>query len=250
MNETSTNIKARLKFYKTGQMRFVGHLDLMRFFQKAIRRAGLPIAYSAGFHPHQILSFALPLGIGITSEGEYLDMELSEMIDPSPAIRLLNEQMAEGVGIVSFHYLPDNAKKAMSLVEAARYFIVVDGLDSAAACCDICNYFEVSDELIITKKTKKGTRQLDLKPLVHELSRCADKKDYPGTVKGIAKTSACFYTTLSSGSVDNIKPELLFSHLLQSVGVEEDKINLGIHRMELYTKEKNGNLVSLEIARG
>ena len=58
-------MKTRIKFSKEGNLRFVGHLDMMRYFQKANRRAELPVAYSEGFHPHQIMSFAAPLGMGL-----------------------------------------------------------------------------------------------------------------------------------------------------------------------------------------
>ena len=70
-------MRVRIRFEKTGIMRYVGHLDLMRFFQKAVKRSGLPIRYSEGFNPHQIMSFASPLGVGITSDGEYMDLTLS-----------------------------------------------------------------------------------------------------------------------------------------------------------------------------
>ena len=58
-------MKIRIKFRKTGNMKFIGHLDVMRYFQKAIRRADVEICYSGGFSPHQIMSFAAPLGVGI-----------------------------------------------------------------------------------------------------------------------------------------------------------------------------------------
>ena len=64
-------MKVRIKFAKTGHMKFVGHLDTMRYFQKAVRRAGLPIAFSGGYSPHMIMSFAAPLGVGTTSLGEF-----------------------------------------------------------------------------------------------------------------------------------------------------------------------------------
>ena len=63
----------RIKFSKFGAMKFIGHLDVMRYFQKAIRRAELDVCYSNGFHPHQVMSFAAPLGVGLTSDGEYVD---------------------------------------------------------------------------------------------------------------------------------------------------------------------------------
>ena len=74
-------MKARIKFAKYGVIRFIGHLDLMRYFQKAMRRASIDIAYSEGYNPHQIMSFASPLGLGITSDGEYLDISLNSDIE-------------------------------------------------------------------------------------------------------------------------------------------------------------------------
>ena len=61
-------MKARIKFRKYGSLRFIGHLDVMRFFQKVMRRADIPIAFSGGYSPHMIMSFANPLGIGLTSD--------------------------------------------------------------------------------------------------------------------------------------------------------------------------------------
>ena len=69
-------MKIRIKFSKQGAMKFIGHLDTMRYFQKAMRRADVDIRYSEGFSPHQIMSFAAPLGVGLTGSGEYLDIEV------------------------------------------------------------------------------------------------------------------------------------------------------------------------------
>ena len=67
-------MKIRVKFKKWGCMKFIGHLDMMRYFQKAVRRADIDIRYSEGYSAHQIMSFAAPLGVGITSDGEYFDI--------------------------------------------------------------------------------------------------------------------------------------------------------------------------------
>ena len=69
-------MKVRIKFSKYGPVRFLGHLDVMRYFQKALRRADIDVAYSGGFSPHQIMSFAAPLSVGHTSSGEYFDIEI------------------------------------------------------------------------------------------------------------------------------------------------------------------------------
>ena len=77
-------MKIRIKFKKHGTMKFIGHLDVMRYFQKAIRRSGVDICYSGGFSPHQVMSFAAPLGVGITSNGEYVDIEVLGQRIPGP----------------------------------------------------------------------------------------------------------------------------------------------------------------------
>ena len=82
--------KLRLKFSKNGPIKFIGHLDLMRYFQKAIRRADIDIKYSEGFSPHQVLSFAQPLSVGATSDGEYLDMTVNSMVSAQDIMDRLN----------------------------------------------------------------------------------------------------------------------------------------------------------------
>ena len=81
-------MKIRIKFRKYGTMKFIGHLDVMRYFQKAIRRADVDVCYSGGFSPHQIMSFAAPLGVGITSRGEYVATSMSTysplLVIPTP----------------------------------------------------------------------------------------------------------------------------------------------------------------------
>lgn len=118
-------MKVRIKFAKEGMMKFIGHLDIMRYFQKAIRRAELPIAYSEGFSPHMILSFAAPLGVGITSLGEYFDMELTREMPTEEIRRRLDQEMVEGMRVLSARRVPDGkTSKAMSLVAAADYRIL------------------------------------------------------------------------------------------------------------------------------
>ena len=114
-------MKVRIKFAKYGVMKFIGHLDTMRFFQKAIRRAGVDVKYSEGFSPHQIMSFAAPLGVGMESYGEYMDIEVLSMPSAEQMKHDLNQVMVEGVEILSVTPLPDRAKNAMASVAAASY---------------------------------------------------------------------------------------------------------------------------------
>ena len=121
-------MKVRIKFAKYSVVKFIGHLDVMRYFQKAIRRAQIDIAYSAGFNPHQIMSFAAPLGVGLTSDGEYVDIEVNSMNSKEELMTALNAQMNEGFAVTGIEVLRDqlpNQKKetAMAQVAAADYLI-------------------------------------------------------------------------------------------------------------------------------
>ena len=90
-------MKVRIKFAKQGVMKFIGHLDIMRYFQKALRRADIDIKFSEGMSPHMIMSFAAPLGVGLTSDGEYVDIELRTPISTAEAVSRLNAVMVEGM---------------------------------------------------------------------------------------------------------------------------------------------------------
>ena len=113
-------MKVRVKFAKQGAMKFIGHLDIMRYFQKAIRRADIDV-YSEGFSPHMIMSFTAPLGIGVTSTAEYFDMEIQTSIPSKEAIRRLNDTMAEGMKVLSFRQIPDGKPRTHGSCMAADY---------------------------------------------------------------------------------------------------------------------------------
>ena len=119
-------MKIRIKFAKTGALVYIGHLDVMRYFQKLFRRAGIPIAYSEGFSPHQILSFSHPLPLGMESEGEYADIEITEPIKSEEAIKLLKAESIPEIEILSFNELPEKSENAMASVKAAKYLVKLD----------------------------------------------------------------------------------------------------------------------------
>lgn len=222
-------MKARIKFSKTGSMKYVGHLDIMRYFQKAIRRSGLPIRYSEGFNPHQIMSFAAPLGVGITSEGEYLDIELKDAVPGREALSRLQATMVEGMEIKQFKYLPEKTPNAMSSLAAASYILSYKHPEqfsySLSELLDAKKrFFDDADEILIVKKTKKGERELDLKPLVFSFFIVEKQGDIR------------FELLVSTGSVDNIKPELVLYHFFAYLGQTVDEQSFFIHRVDMLTK--------------
>lgn len=146
-------MKVRIKYTKSGSMKFIGHLDVMRYFQKAVKRAGLDIAYSQGFSPHQLMSFAAPLALGVTSEGEYFEAEFNTLVTSEEFVRRFNEQMVEGMRVNDVVLLPEGAKKAMSIVCASDYIVTIcNGNDDAS---------EMKKKQIITGSSNIITKRCD-----------------------------------------------------------------------------------------
>lgn len=206
-------------------MKFIGHLDIMRYFQKAMRRANIPIAFSQGYSPHMIMSFANPLGVGLTSDGEYFDIELKESIDSDSAVKQLNEVMVDGMEIVSFVQLPEDQKTGMSIVAAADYFVVAKYTELSDELKEALIRFINEEHVVITKKTKKSEREVDIRPLIYKISLEGDK----------------IFMQVATGSVENLKPELVMDALLEYAGMEKGSIQFAYHRIEVYAESKDSN---------
>ncbi len=224
-------LKLRIKYTKTGVLRFIGHLDIMRLFQKAIRRAKLDVAYSKGFSPHQIISFAAPMPLGMTSEGEYFDGDFVSVTSTQDMMDRLNATMPEGVKVLDIVQLEEGAKPSMSVVTASDYYIYKNDEcenDYLYKLMKALEGFIAQDSIEILKKTKTKEEISDIKPGIYKL----EKKD-----EGI-------YMLLASGSVLNLKPELVVEALCKYLGLDYNRYDYMVHRLETYMGEKD-NLKSL-----
>lgn len=223
-------MKLRLKFSKFGRVKFIGHLDVMRYFQKAIRRAKIDIEYSTGFSPHQIMAFAAPLGVGIESEGEYFDIQVKTVTSSEDIKRSLNEQMAEGFVIKDVVLLPDNAPNAMASVAAAAYKVNFrEGRGPHFDILEAVNRFKNADAVNIIKQTKKSEIEIDIKPSVYELECKEDG----------------LYMLVDASSAGNIKPELVL-RALYAYYDEEIVLNAYIvTRIETYGLDSDKKLIPL-----
>ncbi len=238
-------MRARIRFAKTGNMKYVGHLDLMRFFQRAMRRADIPIRYSEGFSPHQIMSFAAPLGIGLESTGEYVDITLDDtLLGDTEAIRSdekrrtgledeylrrLSEVMCPGVEVMRLRFIPDESGKAMSCVASAGYR--VEFAEEPRRRCKpesemedtrvdirkaVRGFMDRSSVVMSTIVKKSGVQKdRDIRPLVYEMTADESSIDMH----------------ISQGSVENLKPELV----LEAMGI--DAHGARIIRTEMYDHE-------------
>ena len=225
-------MKIRIKFRKFGNVRFIGHLDVQRFFQKAVRRAGIDVAYTAGFSPHQIMSFASPLGVGLESNGEYMDMEVHTFMGSAETVKRLNEVSAEGIEILSAKVLPDTAGNAMASVAAAAYTVRFreDREPSFDWRKNLRSFYE-KDSILFTKVNKKNKKgkspdqstglalEIDLKQGIYELSLQDD---------GI-------FMLLDASSAGNIKPGMVLEAYLAEHGETLKENALLITREDTYT---------------
>ena len=220
-------MKVRVKFRKYGPVRFIGHLDVMRFFQKAIRRAGLDIAYSAGYSPHQIMSFAAPLGVGLESNGEYMDIELNTVTTSQDMIQRLNDASVYGIEIISIKELPEGAGNAMASVAAASYTIRFrEGREPEIDYPTLFPAFCQKESILIQKETKKNTLEIDLKPGIFDFKVNDDKS---------------IYLMVDASSSGNIKPSQILEAFAAEHGVTLVENAYTVTREDTYTNVARKN---------
>lgn len=258
-------MKVRIKFSKAGSMKFIGHLDVMRYFQKAIRRSGLDVAYSQGFNPHQLISFAAPLGVGLTSDGEYMDVQMNRSYSSKEALERLNASMNREIQVTSYVELEEGSKNAMSIVAAADYCISVkDGYPFLEQYEQKFDAFLTQKEIMILKKTKKSEKEMNVKPYIYQVAYTEkDFEEKTGskvhhTVADTYENGRKIYMQITTGSVVNIKPDVIMEAFCKYAGITYDPFAYQIHRREVYadlnadTKanaeeySKNRKLVTLE----
>lgn len=215
-------MKLRVKFRKFGAVRYIGHLDVMRFFQKAIRRAGIDVRYTEGFSPHQVMTFAAPLGVGLESNGEYMDIEVLSMESTAWVKDALNHASVPGIEVIDVKLLPDSAGNAMASVYSAEYTVRFrEGRRPDVDFEQVLDAFLRREEILITKVTKKGTRTVNLKPGIYMIDWNSQKEE--------------FHMILDASSAGNIKPIQVIEAMIAPYGRQLAENALQITREEVYT---------------
>ena len=168
MSGESNNTGSRVVMYcraritKDEPLRYISHLDYVSLMQRAIRRAKIPAAYSEGFNPHMKLSFASALSVGVTSDAEYMDLELSKPMDADELIERLRPALPEGVRLLSLRVLKGKPKALMSLVDEAAYEITVPLCGDLSSAQEAIGAFNALQECMVLRKTPKKTREIDI----------------------------------------------------------------------------------------
>ena len=233
-------MKIRFKFRKQGDLRFIGHLDVMRYFQKVFRRAELDMAFTGGYSPHIIMTFASPLGLGLTSDGEYMDAEFETCPGKEELIARMNAVCVPDLTVTDACLLPEKSKNAMASLAEADYTVRFRNkeTDGRAFFERLGNWLR-KEEILIERKTKKNTRSIDIRPMI----------------KAFSVTEDAVSLRLSQGSENNLKPETILevflrgnegalpdsaalSKPMEEIGETDIRILFAINRDELYTTEE------------
>lgn len=216
-------MRVRIKFSKHSPMQYIGHLDTMRFFQKVIRRAGIPASFSEGFSPHILMSFASPLGVGKTSDGEYFDLDMAVRMSCREIACRLQEQMTPGFRIRAVSEIEEKKKNnGMRMIAAASYLVYAK--EPVPVSEERVRVFLNRDTLPVLRKTKTREEITDIRPWIFSL----------------APENEGLFMLLSAGSVHNLKPELVFSAYASEQETDPGDLHLYVHRTELYAAPEDG----------
>ena len=226
LEEVSALNKYRLKFEKRDKMIYIGHLDLLTFFQRAVKRARLPIAYSNGFNPHQQMSFACPLSLGQYGYGEYVDIELKEEMRQDEIMQSLNSTMNKGLVISDVRRLSEGEKTGAAIVTAADYRVTlgikIDNIDS------VISELMSSDTMEIERTSKRKTKLVNIRPNIYTLT--ADNSG----------DKTVLNMRIATGSANNLKADLVCEYICKYCGIEFEPYSLIIERLALLKDGENG----------
>ncbi|WP_353894313.1 TIGR03936 family radical SAM-associated protein [Proteinivorax hydrogeniformans] len=195
-----------LKYSKGEAIRFISHLDILRAFERSFRRGNIPVEYTQGFNKRPRLSFATPLSLGVTSDGEYVEIALAEDLSEKELADSLNDVLPEGLKINGAKKLSKKMPTLGSLVQAARFEVFTQ---SEISSLNVTTFLDKKD-VIITRTSKRKTRDINIRPLVFEIKQKS---------KGLS-------FLIAQGSEQNLRP----SELLTSL----DVTNYQLHKNETY----------------
>ena len=219
-------MRAMIRFGKQPRLRFISHLDLQRFFQRALNRTGLPIAWTQGFNPHPILSFGSALALGWTSEYEILDVKLSAPMGRRRTENAMRAALPVDLPVLEVRMVDDRHPAPMAMVRASDYEITLSG-ETAAATLAAAEEFLRRDSVMAVRKTKSGEREVDIRPMALLLEREGD----------------VLSARLMLTEKDTLKPDLLVRALAEIAGAEVPEMR--IHRRCLLGEDESGALKPL-----
>lgn len=202
-------IRFRVKFSIKGGASFISHLDLLRTFERSLRRANLPIAFSQGFNPHPRILFGSVLPVGVESEEEYVDFILNEQYNSKQFKQKLNLALPSEISVLAVKQITKDMPSLMEKINLAAYSLQLC-FKSHKRRSEISNWindFLLNEEIIVVRKTKKGEKKIDLKPLIRKLE-LVEKDEKQGEEKNWE-----LLLVAQTGSKGNLRTDHLVTEL-------------------------------------
>jgi radical SAM-linked protein len=229
-----------LRYSKEERVKYISHLDLMRTLQRALRRAEIPVAFSQGFNPHPRLAFASALAVGMTSEGEYMDILLERDMEPKEFCDRMNMVLPIGIQMLEGIKVSDKMPSLMSIIERADYSIKIPSFDHSFPIDEMLKKFLAREEIIVEKKGKKGVRKINIRGMIHHIQGMMNERG-----------NIILKARISTGSKENLKPDLLAQTFLEWAGLCIDNEEpMEVHRLNMYLFQGNRWITPLEIEQG
>lgn len=216
-------MRAMIRFGKRPRLRFISHLDLQRFFQRAVNRTGLPIAWTQGFNPHPVMSFGSALALGWTSDYEVIDIKLSAPMGRKRTEDAVRAALPEDLPVIEVRMVDDRHPAPMALVRMSDYEVRLEGENAETVAAQI-PAFMAKDVVTAMKKTKSGEKEINARAMVIHLEQ----------------TDVGFNARLMLTERESIKPELLVALLSEMAGVAPPQAR--IHRTALLGEDAEGNV--------
>ena len=214
--------KYALMFTKTGLIRFTSHLDLLRMFKRAFRRAGIPASYSQGFNPHPRMGFCQPLSLGYTGLGELIEFQTDSDKGCNQWMTLMKESLPEGIELISLGLIADGQRSMAASCCAADYEICFRIPYRLKNFDRIVNDFMSQESILVSKISKSGkVTDVDIKGKIRFLE--AEEKN------GMLALEA----TLDSGSNSNLSPELLITSFCEYALPFAERYDISVTRKRL-----------------
>jgi len=198
-----------MQFMKGDIVRHLGLLDLQRTMQRALRRSGLPVAYSKGFNPHIVMSFASALSSGIPGDAELLDVSLSGDVTEEECLAAMNRVLPPSLQVSRVRLVDDRFPKASASLRHAEYRITLFGGDAQKIAEDVPAFLD-QEEIMALRKTKKSETMVNIRPMIHELSAEVDA----------AADKTVLLTRVSFVETATLKPDLLLQSLCEHAGAQ------------------------------
>ena len=220
----------RIKYRKLNYMKFLGHLDMVRLMERSFRRAKLPLEFSQGYNPRPKVNFAAPLPVGVTSDGEVLEVNLLEPVDIAELFKNQSKFLPAGIEFIEGRFIDKEtqaSKKLMGSVSSCMYLISILSTDKPDIE-DVKKWmgaFTAQSEIIIEKRNKKKKIvQKDIMPAIRNVS----------VVSVDPEGHVVLSAHLDAGSESNLKAEDLMKALNAFEGVSIDLDTLRLHRQKIF----------------